>query len=57
MELLLAEEMFPASLSVEEKTRHWILLFSLFDPPQLKALNSILYQKRRYWSSMLVVLQ
>ncbi|GFY85364.1 ARM repeat superfamily protein [Actinidia rufa] len=48
--------MFPASLSVEEKTRHWILLFSLFDPPQLKALNSILYQKRRLQTEMQVYL-
>ncbi|XP_057490544.1 sister chromatid cohesion protein PDS5 homolog B-like isoform X5 [Actinidia eriantha] len=56
MELLLAEEMFPASLSVEEKTRHWVLLFSLFDPPQLKALNSILYQKRRLQTEMQVYL-
>ncbi|XP_028067959.1 sister chromatid cohesion protein PDS5 homolog A isoform X5 [Camellia sinensis] len=56
MELVLAEEMFPTSLSIEDRTRHWILLFSLFEPPHLKALNSILYKKRRLQTEMQVYL-
>ncbi|CAA0827902.1 ARM repeat superfamily protein [Striga hermonthica] len=46
MELVLAD-LFPASLSVEERTRHWIIIFSLFKLPHLKALKIILSQKRR----------
>lgn len=47
MELVLAEELFPSSLAIEERTRHWIFLFSLFDSTHLKALNAILSHKRR----------
>ncbi|KAL3845532.1 hypothetical protein ACJIZ3_002935 [Penstemon smallii] len=46
MELVL-DDLFPASLSTEERTRHWISMFSLFKPPHLKALKIILSQKRR----------
>lgn len=49
MELVLAEDLFPAVLSVEERTQHWIHLFSLFTPLHIKALNSILSQKQRYY--------
>lgn len=49
MELVLAEDLFPAVLSMEERTRHWIHLFSVFTPFQLKALNAILSQKQRYY--------
>lgn len=48
MELVLAEDLFPASLSVEERTGHWVHIFSLFNQHHLKALKSILSQKRRY---------
>ncbi|XP_050211868.1 sister chromatid cohesion protein PDS5 homolog B [Mercurialis annua] len=47
LELILAEDLFPAHLSVENRTRHWIHFFSLFTPLHVKALNSILSQKRR----------
>ncbi|KAL6962149.1 hypothetical protein U1Q18_037103 [Sarracenia purpurea var. burkii] len=56
MELVLAEEMFPADLSVEDKTRHWILLFSLFSALHLKALKSIFYLKQRFRTEMQVYL-
>ncbi|CAN6720879.1 unnamed protein product [Malus baccata var. baccata] len=52
MELVLGEDLFPAVLSVEEITRHWIHLFSLFTPLHTKALNSILFQKRRLQNEM-----
>ncbi|EXB44382.1 hypothetical protein L484_020194 [Morus notabilis] len=52
MELVLARDLFPELLSVEERTRHWVHLFSLFTPLQLKALNSILTQKRRLQNEM-----
>uniref|UniRef100_A0A2P2M3P7 Androgen induced inhibitor of proliferation As3 / pds5 n=1 Tax=Rhizophora mucronata TaxID=61149 RepID=A0A2P2M3P7_RHIMU len=48
MEVMLAEDLFPANLSIEERTRHWIHFFSLFTPLHVKALNSILSLKRRY---------
>ena len=48
MELVLAEHLFPASLSVKERTAHWIAFFALFTLPHVRALNSILSQKRRY---------
>ncbi|KAL1833660.1 hypothetical protein ACET3Z_003311 [Daucus carota] len=50
MEHMLAEDLFPASLSVEERTRHWIFFVSLpkiFSASHEKALNSILSQKQR----------
>ncbi|KAL3513624.1 hypothetical protein ACH5RR_026341 [Cinchona calisaya] len=48
LEYILAEDVFPVSLSVEERTKHWIFMFSLFTPLHLKALNTILSQKRRF---------
>ncbi|XP_073000395.1 sister chromatid cohesion protein PDS5 homolog B isoform X2 [Typha latifolia] len=47
MELVLAEEIFPSSLSLKDRTSHWIAFFSFFKLPHIKALNSILSQKRR----------
>ncbi|KAJ9167086.1 hypothetical protein P3X46_021763 [Hevea brasiliensis] len=52
MELILAEDLFPIHLSVEDRTRHWIHFFSLFTPLHVKALNSILSQKRRLQTEM-----
>lgn len=49
MEIVLADTLFPASLSIEDKTRHWVFMFSLFTPCHLKALNAILSQKLRYF--------
>lgn len=45
---VLADDLFPASLSIKERCRHWISAFSLFEPLHQKAFNSILSQKRRY---------
>ncbi|XP_035540575.1 uncharacterized protein LOC108988322 isoform X3 [Juglans regia] len=56
MEIVLAEDLFPAHLSVEERTRHWIHLFSIFTPLHIKALNSILSQKRRLQKEMQIYL-
>ncbi|XP_033513632.1 sister chromatid cohesion protein PDS5 homolog B isoform X8 [Nicotiana tomentosiformis] len=47
MEIVLADSLFPGSLSVEDRTRHWVFMFSLFTPCHLKALNAILSQKLR----------
>ncbi|XP_038716130.1 sister chromatid cohesion protein PDS5 homolog A isoform X1 [Tripterygium wilfordii] len=52
MELFLAEDLFPVLLPVEERTRHWIHMFSLFTPMHEKALNSVLSQKQRLQSEM-----
>lgn len=41
-------DLFPACLSIEEKTKHWISIFSHFKPPHLRAMKTILSQKRRY---------
>ncbi|XP_042494416.1 sister chromatid cohesion protein PDS5 homolog A isoform X2 [Macadamia integrifolia] len=56
MEVVLAEDLFPPALSVEERTSHWISSFSFFSPLHVKALNSILTQKRRLQTEMLVYL-
>ncbi|KAF9608421.1 hypothetical protein IFM89_009787 [Coptis chinensis] len=48
MDIVLAEDLFPSSLSVEERMRHWIFLFSVFTAAHVKALHSILSQKWRY---------
>ncbi|XP_055832582.1 sister chromatid cohesion protein PDS5 homolog B isoform X3 [Solanum dulcamara] len=56
MEIVLADTLFPASLSIEDKTRHWVFMFSLFTPCHLKALNAILSQKLRLRNEMQVYL-
>ncbi|XP_059630755.1 sister chromatid cohesion protein PDS5 homolog B isoform X2 [Cornus florida] len=56
MELLLAEDLFPASLSIEERTWHWISLFTLFNELHTKALNTILSQKQRLQTEMQIYL-
>ncbi|KAK9758406.1 hypothetical protein RND81_01G227500 [Saponaria officinalis] len=52
LELLLATDLFSASLSGEDRMEHWIYLYSLFTPAHVKALNLILSQKRRFQSEM-----
>ncbi|XVE55344.1 hypothetical protein DITRI_Ditri03aG0151400 [Diplodiscus trichospermus] len=52
MELVIAEDLFPVLLPVEERTKHWIHLFSLFSSLHVKALSAILSQKRRFQSEM-----
>ncbi|KAL9449811.1 hypothetical protein AB3S75_011691 [Citrus x aurantiifolia] len=51
IERILVEDLFPV-LEVEESTRHWVHLFSLFTPLHLKALNCVLSQKKRFRSEM-----
>lgn len=53
MELVLADNLFPEHLSVAERTKHWIHMFSLFSPLHEKALNTILVQKRRLQNEMI----
>lgn len=52
MEIVLTDTLFPASLSIEDKIRHWVFMFSLFTPCHLKVLNAILSQKLRYFGDM-----
>ncbi|KAF7829837.1 sister chromatid cohesion protein PDS5-like protein A isoform X1 [Senna tora] len=52
IELILADDLFLENLSVEERTKHWIHMFSLFSPLHEKALNTILTQKRRLQNEM-----
>ncbi|XXG74106.1 hypothetical protein AAC387_Pa07g2909 [Persea americana] len=56
MELVLAEDLFPATLTVEERARHWTSSFTFFTSAHMKALNSILSQKRRLQMEMQVYL-
>lgn len=56
MEIVLADSLFPGSLSVEDRTRHWVFMFSLFTPCHLKALNAILSQKLRYFGEIWISL-
>ncbi|KAJ0024548.1 hypothetical protein Pint_08187 [Pistacia integerrima] len=51
IERVLLEDLFPV-LEIEERTRHWVHLFSLFEPLHMKALNSILSQKQRLRTEM-----
>ncbi|MCL7026648.1 hypothetical protein MKW94_016571, partial [Papaver nudicaule] len=52
MELVLADDLFPPTLSVEERTKHWIYMFSLFTVAHTKAINTILSQKWRFQTEM-----
>ncbi|XP_010322915.1 sister chromatid cohesion protein PDS5 homolog B isoform X2 [Solanum lycopersicum] len=56
MEIVLTDTLFPASLSIEDKIRHWVFMFSLFTPCHLKVLNAILSQKLRLRNEMQVYL-
>uniref|UniRef100_I1NTR1 Sister chromatid cohesion protein PDS5 homolog A n=1 Tax=Oryza glaberrima TaxID=4538 RepID=I1NTR1_ORYGL len=47
MELILAEELFPSSLSPKERAIHWVEFFSYFKPQHIKALHIIFSLKRR----------
>lgn len=56
IEHVLEEDLFPISLSVEERTRHWLFLFSklvsadqngIFSSAHEKALTAVLCQKKR----------
>ncbi|XP_078435141.1 ARM repeat superfamily protein [Wolffia australiana] len=48
MELMLAGDLFPPSLSAKERVCHWMALFAFFSSPQRKIFNSILAQKQRF---------
>ncbi|KAK7301356.1 hypothetical protein RJT34_12219 [Clitoria ternatea] len=52
IELVLADDLFPKHLCIEERTKHWIHMFSLFSSPHEKALSIILTQKRRLQNEM-----
>ncbi|WOL16058.1 sister chromatid cohesion protein [Canna indica] len=45
IDLVFAEDLFPPSLSVKEKTKHWVAFFSLFKMPHIEALKSVLCRK------------
>ncbi|KAL5704355.1 hypothetical protein ACHQM5_022795 [Ranunculus cassubicifolius] len=57
MELVLAEDLFPPGLSVEERMSHWVFLFSVFAPAHVKAFDSILSQKWRLQMEMHIYLE
>ncbi|KAK1371080.1 sister chromatid cohesion protein PDS5-like [Heracleum sosnowskyi] len=60
MEHMLAENLFPNYLSVEERTRHWIFFVSLhkmFTLSHEKALNSILSHKQRLQTELKLYLE
>lgn len=52
MELVFAEDLFPVQLPVDERTQHWILMFSVFCSTDIKALERILSQKQRLQQEM-----
>ncbi|PNX93315.1 sister chromatid cohesion PDS5-like protein, partial [Trifolium pratense] len=52
MELILADHLFPDHLSVMERTKHWIHMFSLFRTDHIKALITVWYHKRRLQEDM-----
>lgn len=47
MELVFLEDLFPVQITVDERTQHWILMFSVFCPTDIKALERIFSQKKR----------
>ncbi|CAN1175492.1 Sister chromatid cohesion protein PDS5 homolog B [Linum perenne] len=52
MENVLGEDLFPANLSAEERSKHWVHIVSLFTPLHWKALSSVLSQKSRLQTEM-----
>ncbi|KVH96669.1 Armadillo-like helical [Cynara cardunculus var. scolymus] len=47
VEHILCTSLFPVELSVRDKVRNWVRLFSKFDKVEVKALEKILEQKQR----------
>ncbi|XP_068663367.1 sister chromatid cohesion protein PDS5 homolog B isoform X2 [Aristolochia californica] len=56
MDLVLAEDLFPATISVAGRIKHWISFFQYFSLPHMKVLNAILTQKKRLQMEMQVYL-
>ncbi|KAH9325840.1 hypothetical protein KI387_006018, partial [Taxus chinensis] len=56
MELIFAEDLFPVQLPVDEITQHWIVMFSVFCPGDIRALEHILSQKQRLQREMQIYL-
>eukprot|EP01018_Ginkgo_biloba_P018620 Gb_23673 [translate_table: standard] len=56
MELVFSEDLFPIQLPVAERTQHWIVMFSVFSPTDIKALERILTQKQRLQQEIQVYL-
>ncbi|KAK8466806.1 hypothetical protein PHAVU_008G163350 [Phaseolus vulgaris] len=52
LEFVLSDDLFPEDLPIEERTNHWIHMFSLSRFPLEKALDIILVQKRRFQNEM-----
>ncbi|MCO5578811.1 hypothetical protein L7F22_032658 [Adiantum nelumboides] len=47
LEIVFAEKLFPRQLSVSERARHWVAMYTLFEDIDKKALAKILLQKKR----------
>ena len=52
MEIVFSEDLFLPEIPVEERAKHWVLIFSTFDDNDKKALQAILSQKQR-WAQLL----
>ncbi|CAN0892422.1 Sister chromatid cohesion protein PDS5 homolog B [Linum grandiflorum] len=52
MERILGEDLFPANLSAEERSRHWVHIVSHFTPLHWKVMSSVLSQKNRLQRDM-----
>lgn len=55
MEIVFSEDLFLPEIPVEERAKHWVLIFSTFDDNDKKALQAILSQKQR-WAQLLKLL-
>lgn len=47
IEFILCGSLFPPDLTIRERVKHWIKVFSTFDKVEVKALEQILLQKQR----------
>ncbi|XP_042462438.1 sister chromatid cohesion protein PDS5 homolog A-like [Zingiber officinale] len=52
VELLLCGSLFPPELSVKNRVKHWVSVFSVFDKFEIKAIEQILLQKQRLQHEM-----
>ena len=46
MDVMLDEQLFPDSLSVQRRAQHWVFLFNSFDVNDLKVMAHMLHNKQ-----------
>jgi sister-chromatid-cohesion protein PDS5 len=52
IEMVFSESLFPSDLSVVERVKHWIMMYSELEKFEIKAFEVVLAQKQRLQQEM-----